>query len=161
MWVALIQSTEGLNRKKSGGRENLFSLPGFKLGRWCFFCFVLFFWSIVALQCCVSFCCMANWISYAYTYIHSFLELLPIRSPQIIEHWVEFPVLYSTFSLVTYFIHSSVCTWDAGFLLHSAWDLDCYQLSWFSGLGLGPNLYHWLSLGSSLQIADGRISLPP
>ena len=37
-----------------------------------------FYWSIVDLQCCVSFRCTAKWISYAYTYIHSFLDSIPI-----------------------------------------------------------------------------------
>ena len=31
-----------------------------------------FYWSIVDLQSCVSFRCTTKWISYTYTYIHSF-----------------------------------------------------------------------------------------
>ena len=63
-----------------------------------------FYWSIVALQCCVSFYRTAKWISYTYTYIPSFWDFLPIYVTT--EHWVEFPELYSRFSLVTYFMHS-------------------------------------------------------
>ena len=65
-----------------------------------------FYWCIVALQCCVSFWCTAKWISYTYMYMHYFLDFLPTYVTT--EHWVEFPVLYSRFSLVIYFIHSSV-----------------------------------------------------
>ena len=65
-----------------------------------------FYWTVVDLQCCVSFRCTAKWIGYAYTYIHPFLDSFPVQA--IIEYWVEFPVLYSRSLLVTCFIHSSV-----------------------------------------------------
>ena len=35
-------------------------------------------WTIVDLKCGVSFCYTAKWISYTYTYIHSFLHSFPI-----------------------------------------------------------------------------------
>ena len=53
--------------------------------------FSSFCWSIVALRCCVSSCCTAEWIGSMYACIHS-LSL---------KNWVEFPVLYSRFSLLT------------------------------------------------------------
>ena len=34
-----------------------------------FFFFKHLYWSIIALQCSVSFCCITTWISYTYTYI--------------------------------------------------------------------------------------------
>ena len=40
------------------------------------------YWSIVALQCCVSFCRPAKWISHVYTYIPSLMSLSsPFASP--------------------------------------------------------------------------------
>ena len=70
------------------------------------FSFFNFYWSIVDLQCCVSFRCTAKWVTYTNTYIHSFLDSFPISV--ITEYWVEFPVLYSRSLEVTYFIYTSV-----------------------------------------------------
>ena len=50
----------------------------------------------------VSFYCTANWISYTYVYISPLFGFPFRKSPQNIE----FPVLYSMFSLVIYFIDS-------------------------------------------------------
>ena len=67
--------------------------------------FKSFYWSIVSLQCCISFYCTENLISYMYTYIPSFLDFFPILVTK--KHWIEFPELYSRFSLVFCFIHST------------------------------------------------------
>ena len=73
----------------------------------CIYLFIInFYWSIVASQCCIRFCCTAKWINCIYTYIPSFLDFLLVQVTT--EHWIEFPLLYSRFSLVIYFIHSRV-----------------------------------------------------
>ena len=63
---------------------------------------LLLFWSIIALQYCVSFCLTRKWISYIHTYIPSslILPLTPIALPSHPlahpEHRAELPVLYSS-----------------------------------------------------------------
>ena len=77
--------------------------------RMCVFIYLFlinFYWSIIDLQCCVSFCCIAKWVGYTYTYIPSFLDSIPVEVTT--EYWVEFPVLYSRSLLVIYFTYSSV-----------------------------------------------------
>ena len=55
---------------------------------------------VVDLHCCVNFCCTAKWISYTYTYIHSFLDS-HIGHYRVLS---RVPVLYSRSLLVFYFI---------------------------------------------------------
>ena len=66
--------------------------------------FIHFYWSRIALQCGVSFCCTAKWISYMYIYIPS-----TIGFPSHLSHHraqSRVPLLYSMFLLVIYLIHS-------------------------------------------------------
>ena len=73
------------------------------LWSWTFFK-INFYWSILALQCHVSFYCTAKWIHHIYPYISSHLDFLPNQVIRV--HLVEFLVLYSMFSWVIYFKHS-------------------------------------------------------
>ena len=69
------------------------------------FIFILY-WSIVDLQHFVSFRCPAKWFRYTHTHTHSFSGSFPIQA--ITEYQAEFPVLYSRFLLIVYFIYSCV-----------------------------------------------------
>ena len=70
------------------------------------FIFIVAYIFVVALQYCASSCCTAKWTSHMYTHIPSIFDFPPIQVTT--EHRVEFPVLYSRFSLVIYFIHTRV-----------------------------------------------------
>ena len=68
-----------------------------KASLWFGFVDLFIFISVYLLYNVVSFCHIAKWISYVYTYIPSFfLGFLP--KSVTTEHWVEFPVLYNRFS---------------------------------------------------------------
>ena len=73
-----------------------------------FFFLNKFYWRIVALHCCYFLLySQVNQLS-IYTY------LLPFGFPSHlghIEHWIEFPVLCSRFSLVVYFIYRINCVY--------------------------------------------------
>ena len=43
-----------------------------------FFLLINFYWSVVSLQCCISFRHTAKWVTFTYTYIHSSSDFLPI-----------------------------------------------------------------------------------
>ena len=93
----------------------------------CYFC--LFYWNIVALQCWVSFCCIAKWISYMYTYTSLFWISLPFRSP---EHWVELPVLYGGDGLVAKSCLTLATPWSVD--LHAPLSIGFSRQEYWSGL---------------------------
>ena len=70
-----------------------------------FFFFINFYWSIVALQYCTSFCCTAKWIRLSYALYPLLCKLSSYSGDHSILSRV-LCVLYSIFSLVIYFIHS-------------------------------------------------------
>ena len=76
--------------------ELAFPMVGSNLYLFLFF-FLHLYWSIIALQWCVSFCCITKWISYMYTYIPisppSFVSLLPSLSHT--SRWSQSPKLIS------------------------------------------------------------------
>ena len=75
------------------------------------------YWSIIALQWCVSLCFITKWISYTHTYIHisppSCVSnpTLPIPLLSVVtKHQADFPVLCGCFPLAIYFTFGSVYT---------------------------------------------------
>ena len=47
----------------------------------------IFYWRIIALQCCIDFCHTTMWISHKYTYIRSILNLPPTSHPTL--NWTD------------------------------------------------------------------------
>ena len=74
------------------------------------------YWSIIALQWCVSFCFITKCISYTYTYVPislpsciSLPPTIPIPPLQVVtEHRADLPVLCGCFPLAIYFTFGSV-----------------------------------------------------
>ena len=73
---------------------------------WAIFSTILinFYWSIVALQCCISFYWPAKWISFTYTYMPSIFGFLSHLGH--LRALSGVPVLYNRFSFVVYFMHT-------------------------------------------------------
>ena len=71
----------------------------------------IFLWSIISLQCCVSFCSITSRISHMYAYILSLLSPPPnllFYTSRSSQHRAELPLLCSSFLLAVWFIHGSV-----------------------------------------------------
>ena len=65
-----------------------------------------FYWDIVDLQCCVSFRCIAKWISFTDTYICSFLRLFSHIGHYRV--WSRDPCASSRFFSGIYFMYRNV-----------------------------------------------------
>ena len=75
-------------------------------------------WSIITLQCCVSFCYTMKWVSYMYTYIPSFGAFPPPHHPSFLgghRAWSwspcateQLPTSYLYYMLVCIYINPSV-----------------------------------------------------
>ena len=83
--------------------------------------FFFFNWSIVDLQCCVSFKGTIYYFSYTYINYFSHYFLIWVTT----EYWIELPVLlYSRSLFVIYLICSAVCV-ICSVMSDPLWPMDC------------------------------------
>ena len=111
-----------------------------------FFVFINFYWTIVALQCCVGFCSTARWISHRYACIPSLLDFCPIRVTT--AHRAELPVQHSRFSF------SCLLLFEEQVLSNPLEGL-CR-----SSLTRGPSCSEWWGARYSLGDPQGPTTLP-
>ena len=111
-----------------------------------FFVFIHFYWTIVALQCCVGFCSTARWISHRYACIPSLLDFCPIRVTT--AHRAELPVQHSRF------LFSCLLLFEEQVLSNPLEGL-CR-----SSLTRGPSCSEWWGARYSLGDPQGPTTLP-
>ena len=80
--------------------------------------FNLFYWSIVDLQCCVNFCCTAQWFSYTYIYIYILVHIL-------FHYSLSQDIIYSSLCCFLSILYVIVCQWTFSFLLCPGYCKQC------------------------------------
>ena len=94
---------------------------------------ICFYWRIIALQCCVIFCCTMKWISHVHTCIPYILSLSPTPPPHPspLDHhraqrW-KLPLLHSSFPLTISHLVVCICQCYSPSLLHPPLHTLCPQ----------------------------------
>ena len=118
--------------------------------------FFFFNWRVLALWCCVGFCCTTVWISYTYTHVPSPLSLLAMPPPQPSRSspgWA--PCAYSRSPRAIYFTPGNVymsqllfqfVPWPSSYSVFTSslsssaeWRTSDWQMTW--------SWHHWMILG--------------
>ena len=77
--VSLVTLSRKTLKMITGVSDQTSYLGSFKNPKYfIFFLIFILYWTIVDLQCCVSFRCIARWFSYTYTDVYSFSNSFPI-----------------------------------------------------------------------------------
>ena len=101
----------------------------------------IFYWSIIDLWFCISFCYTRKWIRYMYTHIPSLSDLPP--TPTILTKW--FPCAFVAPSLTPTTVYTCPFSMSVSLFLPCKWN-HLYHFSRFH--------IHWLIYNSHLSLSE-------